>query len=375
MFSPIEDFLPFLVSLFIAVTLIQLVYYWGIFARLAFYKKKQPLSVDMPPVSIVISARDEYYNLKENLPLILQQEYPNYEVIVVDDCSDDDTAYLLKDLKKIYDHLVIVSVCNPVNFFSGKKFPLSVGIKSAKNDILLLTDADCKPASKNWLMHMQQNYNAQTDIVLGYSPYNKNKTILSTLIQYDTINIAMQYLSYALAGHPYMGVGRNLSYRKSLFYKHNGFISHYHIRSGDDDLFINQAASKTNTRIEIHPESHTYSNPKETFREWITQKKRHLSSSKLYKFKFKFLLGFFGITQTIFYLLFAFLLFNTFSVDILLICFGLRLLTHLIIFKKVMIHLNEKKILLISPLLELFFILFNPLMMGINLLVKQKKWK
>jgi len=364
-----------LTGLFISCALIQIVYYWCVFSRFVFYKKKDEHIV-LNPVSVVICARNEYHNLKKNLPFIFEQVYPDFEVVVVNDCSEDDTEYLLKKFAEKYPNLKIATIYNNVNFFSGKKFPLSVGIKSAKNEILILTDADCCPSSNKWIETIQNKFTNNTEIVLGYGAYESTPGILNKLIRFDTITIALQYFSYALMGQAYMGVGRNLSYRKSLFYKNKGFTEHYKIRSGDDDLFINKAATKNNVRIAIHPESFTYSKPKATFREWFYQKKRHFSTSHLYKFKHKFLLGLYSLTQYAFYLLFIILLFKI-NDNILLVVsmFMLRLLSSLFVIKKTMKKLKEQNLLLFSPLFEIIFMLLNPIIVFSNLVSKNNKWK
>ena len=377
MFLDFQDFSIFLLIVFILFALssiVQLIYYWGVFRKLAFYKAKKK-TTKTQAVSVVICAKNEYYNLKENLPIILNQDYPDFEVVVVNDFSDDETTELLDDFKKKYPHLKVVNLTRNLNFFSGKKFPLSLGIKSAKNEILLLTDADCKPNSLKWIGQMASGFNLKTDIVLGYSPYKKEKGLLNSLIRFDTLHIAIQYLSYSLIGKTYMGVGRNLAYRRSVFYKNKGFSSHYKIQSGDDDLFINDVATKTNTSIEIRPESHTLSKASSTFSQWINQKRRHLSTSKYYKGKFKFLLGSYSLSQILFFASFFILIFYSFGFLIVITAFLLRLISQLFIIKKCMNRLNEKELLLLSPLFELMFIILNILFMISGMIFKQNKWK
>jgi glycosyltransferase involved in cell wall biosynthesis len=355
-------------------------YYWGIFSRLAFYKNKTKQN-QYKPISVVICAKNEYTNLKKNLTFILEQDYPDYEVVVVNDCSDDDTDYLLRSFSDKYPHLNVVNIVKNVNFFSGKKFALAVGIKSAKHDLLLLSDADCTPKSNKWIMEMQNNFTDKAEIVLGYSGYEKQKGFLNKLIRYDTIMTAMQYLSWSLAGVTYMGVGRNLAYNRQLFYKNKGFTSHYQIPSGDDDLFINQVAKKGNTRIEISAQSQTFSSPKKTFNDWYRQKKRHYSTGFLYKTSHKMMLGIFSLSQVLFYVTMAVLLtlliIKASYLNIILVCslYVLRLATQMFIFKKTMNKLDEKNLLLISPVLDILFIILATIMAMSNKVVKENKWK
>ena len=366
------------IALFITGLIIQLIFFWGIFSRLAFYKAPPPTEEKQPPVSVVIAARNEYVQLKKNLPAILTQKYPDFEVVVVNHASNDETADYLKELQNRYPQLKVVNIERDLNFFHGKKFPLSIGIKSAAHDILLLTDADCKPATSQWIHHMASHYNEQTEIVIGYGPHNKTKGFLNRMIRYDTLITALQYLSFALAGKPYMGVGRNLSYRKSLFLKNKGFISHYDIASGDDDLFINQVARKENTRVELSPNSFVYSEPKHRFNEWFRQKQRHLTTGKKYKPQYKFLLGLFTASLGFYYIGWIALLAITTKIIVWGILAGgllLRCITRIIIYKKVSFRLQEKQILLFSLVWEPFHFILMATAGFLGSFTKQARWK
>lgn len=361
-------------SVFSLALLIQLIYIWGIFARLSFYKPKVDKRVEKP-VSVVITSRDDYYYLKNHLPAILTQDYQEYEVVVVNDHSDDETDDLLKILSDQYPHLKVINMSNSVMFYPGKKFPLSIGIKSAKNEILLLTDADCTVYSKDWIRNMQQGFDDSTQLILGYGPYQPQKGFLNTLIRFYSFFTALQYLSFALAKMPYMGVGRNLAYRKSLFYQNKGFIKHYQVASGDDDLFVNETANKRNVKICVNPESFTYSIPKTTFSQWISQKRRHISAGKLYKAKHQFFLSLYPFSLLVFYGLFTWQMISGFLFYYVLGMLGLRLISFLIIQKTSMNKLKEKNLFLISPILELFIFLLNSLLVISNTIYKKNQWK
>ncbi|HOZ51006.1 MAG TPA: glycosyltransferase [Chitinophagaceae bacterium] len=295
----------FVFSFFVAI---QLFYYLFFFSRLAFYKKKEERLMEPNfPVSIIVCAFNEEANLKKNLPLLLKQNYfknnrPYFEVLVVNDNSEDDTFYLLNQLQEQYPHLHVVNLTQEAKLIPGKKFPLSMGIKSARFEHLLLTDADCLPAGNKWLSEMAINFSSTKKIVLGYSPYIKHEGWLNKKIRFETVHSAMQYLSYAMAKIPYMGVGRNLGYMREIFNNNKGFSSHHQIVSGDDDLFINQVANSSNTTITISPDSFTYSEPKKTEEEWHYQKKRHLSTGRYYKGKHKFLLGLYAFSHFAFWM-------------------------------------------------------------------------
>jgi glycosyltransferase involved in cell wall biosynthesis len=258
--------------LFCLLLTIRLFYISYFFARLAFYKAKPKTSFRTNAVSVIVCARDEAANLAKNLPGILVQEYNStHQVIVVNDNSFDDTKYLLEKLEKEFRQLHVIELTQEAMMIPGKKFPLSIGIKTAKHEIVLLTDADCVPASEHWINSMQAVYEDDTEIVLGYGAYHKKVGLLNKLIRWETFHSALQYFSYALAGNTYMGVGRNLSYKKEIFYRHKGFSAHNNIPGGDDDLFINMAATKTNVKINIDEDSFTLSHPAESFSQWRKQ--------------------------------------------------------------------------------------------------------
>jgi glycosyltransferase involved in cell wall biosynthesis len=349
---------------FAAVSCIQLLYYLFFFSRLAFYKQKKKLQTQEHPVSVIICARDEDENLARNLPGALVQNYrTSHEVIVVNDNSLDDTKYILQELKKTFKELHIVELTQEAKFITGKKYPLSIGIKEANHEIVLLTDADCVPASENWMQKMQEGFSDNTEIVLGYGAYQKQPGLLNKLIRFETFHTALQYLSYALAGLPYMGVGRNLSYKRDLFFKAKGFSSMNHVPGGDDDLFINKVAKGKNTAIVIDKEAHTLSVPKTTWGKWMQQKTRHYSTAKYYEPVFKFLLGLYSFTQFLFYpLFFTVLLF--FNWQWALIIFGVRFLIQAIVFYKTMKKLNEADLwplfLFFDLWMFLYYIIFIP---------------
>ena len=291
-----------LIGLFAAVIAIQVFYYLFFFLRLAIYKKPKKTVHVEHPISVVICARDEAHNLANTLPGVLVQEYSTtHEVVLVNDNSEDETKYLLDEFKKSFKNLNPVLLTQEAKMIAGKKFPLSMGIKSAKNETLLLTDADCLPASEHWMRLMQDGYDEGKEIVLGYGAYKKKPGLLNKLIRFETFQTALQYFSYALAGLPYMGVGRNLSYKRELFIMNKGFSSINQIPSGDDDLFINQVANRRNTAIVVDHDAHTLSEPKSRFKDWMTQKYRHYTTSKYYKKKHVFLLGLYAISQFLVY--------------------------------------------------------------------------
>lgn len=367
--------------------LIQMCYFWGLFSRLAFFNKKK-YDNDKPkyePVSVIVCAKDAYEYLIELVPRILSQDYPEFELVIVNDCSTDETTDYLKALVDQRPDINVVSLTQSLNFFHGKKFPLSMGIKSAKHDLLLLTDADCLPENDQWIKSMVGAYKNGTEVVLGYSPYFTRKGLLNKLIRFDTLYTAIQYLSMALANMPYMGVGRNLSYRRELFYKNKGFTSHYTIPSGDDDIFVSQVANKHNTRIFIDPECHVESEPKHTFSSWIRQKRRHYSTANMYKRSTNIILGML-LSSRLFYYASAVTLFclpeafvcNT-GCPLYYVAIGGFMLLHGIsmdwIYIKSAKQLGEKNLgLFFTPVYDVFFTLFTTILGIRNTFFKPKGW-
>ncbi|GCD76989.1 glycosyl transferase family 2 [Thermaurantimonas aggregans] len=252
------------------------------------------------PVSLIVCARNELENLQKNLPKWVSQKYPELEVIVVNDRSWDDSRFYLEEQASQHSNLKIVTVPDNDNYWAGKKLALTLGIKAAKHDIVLLTDADCAPASEYWVQHMMKGYtDPSVEIVLGYGRYQNEKGLLNLIIRMETLHTAWQYLTAAWAGWPFMGVGRNLSYRKELFFKNKGFYKHMHIASGDDDLFINEVATRQNTQVVIHPEAVTVSIPKKTWAEYIYQRRRHFSTSSHYRTGSKIFLASYQVSRLV----------------------------------------------------------------------------
>lgn len=324
------------------VTIIQVVYYLYFFRRLAFYRLAPEGLYHQQPVSVVICARDEAANLAKNLPGVLVQEYVDkHELILVNDNSIDETKYLIEALQKDFPQLQMLELKQEAKFITGKKFPLSMGIKSAKYDIVLLTDADCVPASEFWMQKMVSRFQHGAEIVLGYGAYYKRKGLLNKIIRFETFHTALQYFSYALAGIPYMGTGRNLAYKKAVFIRNKGFSAHNHLPGGDDDLFINAAATSRNTEVVIDKDAFTLSEPKTSWREWMKQKQRHFTTSKYYKPKHKFLLGLYAASHFLFFLLLiASVVF--FSWEITIGVFILRSIIQGVIWYNAMKKLNEQ---------------------------------
>ena len=349
-----------IIGIFLLSFIIQILYYLIIFT--AGLKKSTPLNQrtkKYPPVSVIICAKDEAENLQKFLPKILEQDYPDYEVIVVNDCSEDDTEIILKAFQKKYKHLKISTILKDPVFNHGKKLALTVGIKAAKNELLLLTDADCYPASEHWIKYMMRHFNKDTNITLGVGLYEKKPGFLNMFIRFETAFIAMQYISLARRGRPYMGIGRNLAYKKELFFKNKGFGPFNQLKSGDDDLFINKTAHKKSTVTETDPKSFTYSIPELSWKNWVRQKKRHLTTGKFYQQSTKRILGIEFLTRILLNLCFIVALFIYSFPEYLLAIYLIQLVVKAIVYNIAFRRLNEKYLFLpslfIEPLIPLLY--------------------
>ena len=356
----------------IGVAFIYQIYFYLRYLRLGGKVTFQTDSdVQLPAVSVIVCAHNEYDNLQDYLSILLEQDYPCYEVIVVDDSSEDGSDLLLERWSRQYGNLYHTFVPRGARVLSNKKLALTIGIKAAHYDYLLLTDADCRPESKYWIREMMKGFsNEQTELVLGFSPYFEKKGLLNHIIGYDTLFNGLQYMGMARAGKPYMGVGRNLAYKRETFFSVGGFKGLLGNRAGDDDLFVNRIANAANTVVVNNPNSIVWSVPKTTWREWFHQKRRHLSVSPQYRTKSKIQLTLEPLSRGIFYasLLISAIVGNIELISIALALFLLRLLVSLIIINVSARRLNMRGYSLgliaydiILPLITLYMMLTQPL--------------
>ena len=358
-----------LLIIFAGTFLLQLTHFLVFFIRMT--QKQKPVVVEkLQPVSIIIAARNEEQNLLKFLPKIFEQDYPEFEIIVVNDRSWDKSIDVLQAFALKHNNLHLVEIPDHEKDGFAKKFAITLGIKAAKHELLVFIDADCYPNSKNWLKEMTSRHTGSKNLILGASPYLREKGLLNKVIRFDTAQIAVQYLSLAKAGIPYMGVGRNLSYTREVYNSVRGFKSHYHIPSGDDDLFVNQAGTKKNTTVVFSEEAITFSIPQKTFTGWWQQKKRHLTTGKHYKTFHKFLLTLYPASLVIMYVLLSFLLVMHNWWYIALGIVGFRMLLQMIIFSRPFSVMGSRDLILLAPFLEIVLLIVNPI-----LLFSKKKTK
>ena len=355
--------------IFSFVFLVQLCYYLFIYLKLARHKEQK--KTFSKAVSVVVCGYNEEQYWEALVDKLLEQDYPNFEIILVNDQSTDNTKFIFKQWEN-HPKIKLVDIAEDIKKGMGKKFALTLGIKAAKYKYLLLTDADCYPRDKDWISSMAQHFSNKT-IVLGYGAYEKHKGLLNKLVRFDTFQVAMQYFSYALIGKTYMGVGRNLAYKKSLFFDNKGFATHLHLPSGDDDLFIKEVATSNNTAIGIAHSSHTLSVPKMNWKSWIRQKSRHLSTGVYYKNYHKIMLGSWTLSQILFWLLFLVSLCWQHFIYLIISLFLIRLVVQMLVSYSIMIKLNEKDLIFLYPILEVLFIIFYFIFI-VNRMIKKKRF-
>lgn len=277
--------------------IIQLIYYFGLYNRIhthnkAVRKEEVHFSQELPPLSVIICARNESENLRKVLPMILEQDYPEFEVIVINNASTDETEDVLGYFEEKYPHLYHSFTPNSARYISHKKLALTLGIKASKHDWLVFTEINCRPASDKWLRLMARNFTPRTQVVLGYSSYERAKGWLHKRIAFDSLFTSLRYLGFALAGKPYIGIGRNLAYRKELFFNQKGFSSFLNLQRGEDDLFINQVATEENTRVETDINATMHMQPIERYKDWKEEKVSYMATARYYRGIQRWLLSF-----------------------------------------------------------------------------------
>lgn len=360
---------------FIAVVVIQFLYYIVVFGKFSF-AKPQTVNPKRVPISVIVCAKNEEENVKKFVPLLAEQDYHTFEIVLIDDASSDNTLEIFEEFEKQYPNIKLVKVENNEAFWGNKKFALTLGIKAAKYEYLLFTDADCYPTSKDWITSMSAQFTQQKNIVLGYGAYEKiSNSFLNKIIRFETLLTATQYFSWAKIGKPYMGIGRNMAYKREEFFKVRGFMDHMKIRSGDDDLFINQAANGDNTTICYVPDSFTYSTPKTRFKDWFTQKRRHVSTAKHYKLFDRNQLGLFYLSQLLFLLLPIVLLAFQYQWIAVVSIIGFRYLFAWLTLGFAAGKLKEKDVMYWFPIIEIVLIFTQLNVFITNTFSKPVHWK
>ncbi len=364
-----------LLYIFIGIAAIQLAYYLGVFGQFAF-AKAQKITPKRIPISVIVCAKNEEENVANFIPLLAEQNYPDFEIVLIDDASGDNTLEIFEQFEKQYPNVRLVKVENNEAFWGNKKYALTLGIKAAKKEYLLFTDADCYPTSKDWITAMSSQFTMQKTIVLGYGKYEKiANSFLNKIIRFENVLTTINYFSWAKLGQPYMGVGRNMAYKKEEFFNVNGFIDHMQIRTGDDELFINQAAKGKNTTIAYTPESFSISKPKTTFSDFFNQKRRQIATANYFPVMDQLRLGIFYASQLAFIVMAVILLAFQFEWIIVLSIFLVRYVVAWTVVGFSAGKLKENDIKWWFPIVEIVLIFTQANAYFTNLFSKPIHWK
>jgi len=345
-----------------------------LFMAITLATHKQPLSSTVTTnegVSVVIAVHNEYENLQQFLPSILNQSYSNFEVIIAcDRCTDGSVAFL-QSLH--HSALHIIEINTLTDSIQPKKAALTQAIQLAKHPWILATDADCYPVSNQWIDEMMKARNGK-GVCLGFSFYLPKPSFLNAFIQFETVLTALQYGAWALLGKPYMAVGRNLMYATELFINNKGFGKQANHLGGDDDLFVQNIATNSNVCISIKPSTFTISKPAEGFRQWWRQKHRHLHAGKQYPFGTLLGLSIYPISSALFHFITIYYLI-TLNFEPILVFYILRTCIFISIFTRIGYKWNVKLPVFFLAITEIVYLIYL-LFAGIyNLAVPIKKWK
>jgi len=357
----------------LAALVVLLFFHLVMFARLAFGKVEVDPVRDLP-VSLVICARSEARALEALVPMLMEQDHREFEVVVVNDRSEDDTWELLQVMKPLHPRLRPVNIQADEKFNYGKKLALGVGVRAAKYPNVLLTDADCVPASKDWISLMCAGFDKGKQIVVGHSPYAYQPGIANVLERYDGTMKTIQYMSFAMAGFPYMGVGRNLGYTGELFFHSKGAKRHGHLMSGDDDLFINEVARANNTAVVAVPDSFMTTRPTDGLGTWFRRKRRHYTTAAHYRFGHQVLLILLPLARTVFWAALLWLAIQGRWREV-LVGLSVELFVFLPITIAAMRRLQAGLLSWFAIPLEWLFLILDPLLYASTILVKPKRWK
>lgn len=328
----------------------------------------------LPPVSVILIVHNDAMWLRENLPYLLEQDYPNYELVVVDFVSQDDTSDVLKICSNHYALLKTVQFRQDVNSYRGKKYPLSIGIKSAQNDIILLSEPECVPKDFNWVRRMVEGYaNPETKIVLGYCGIRQKKSLFNALQVYDNLVYYLRFIAAALSGHPYTGNSCNLSYRRSFFFDHGAFYKHLSIAQGADDIFVNQNATHDNTAVILAPDSFTLTDAQPTLAKWMHKRRERTATRRFYSIRQKLQLIIYPLTVCLFYTSIVMLFINHLMPwQILAGVVALDWIWQIYMMHFATKHFGVKVLHWFAPLFEIYFIIANTILALTPLSLKKR---
>ena len=364
----------YLFYIFLVATVVQLLYHVLIFIRIWFYKESEHFNYE--PVSVIVSSKNQLDDLRSNLIYFLDQEYPKFEVIVINDASSDGTDDYLEELQKKYDYLKVVTNTIQENdrFNKGKKFGITLAIKSATHDNLLFSDADSYPSSTQWIKKMQASVSSKNQIVLAYSRLEKRKGLFNRLLRYESLYEGLLSFSCSLCGFPLLAQRRNIAYNRGLFFSINGFFSHLNLSRGEAKLFVDEASNSRNTAVCLSADAMTLSNKQKSYLEWFYHKRSYFHLVKRLRFSSLLILGMNFFSQLIFWLLIPILLIYQINTKWVLLAFSLRFCMQYIVYWKMCKFTNEYGLLWFLPLYEISLMLIHFMLYLSTFIKKVHDW-
>ncbi|TDQ29767.1 glycosyltransferase [Tenacibaculum caenipelagi] len=358
---------------FVVVTAIQIVYYLS-FSLFVFQKQENTLSNTNIPVSVIVYVKNNAKTLAEYIQNLTKQKHPNFEIVMVNNASNDTTLEIIENLQLEYPNIKVVNVKNTEAFWANKKYALTLGVKAATYEYLLFTELGSKALSKNWIDEITCYFSQEKSIVIGYQKLKRKKKSFSNLLfRFDHLSNTIQAFSYAKFGAPYKATNHNLAYTKEEFFKVNGYINHLALFMGEGDLFLKDAATNQNTIVATTPNSFVCSTKYLSFKEWFLQQKKQSILFSLYKPKHKFLLSFFKLSKFLFYVLAVCITYINWKIALPLII-SYYLIQYIIV-GKLATKLQERNTILLLPLLEVCLVLLQIIIFISNQISKPKHWK
>lgn len=209
---------------------------------------KSTISADNnEPISVVILAHNNAEALDLHLPAILTQDYEfGFEVIVVSEQGDLATEAVVSHYSNS-PRLRSTFVPAHSLFMSKQKLSVSLGVKAAKNEWVILLDAECTPQTDTWLKAIARNFGENTDMVIGYSNYASTAKPFYRFVRLHTMCYLM---NQARRGTAYRTNGTNIAFRKSMFVNGDGYRGNLQYRNGEYDFVVNKYAKQGNTLVE-----------------------------------------------------------------------------------------------------------------------------
>jgi len=323
-------------------------------------------------VSLIITANNKAGELKENLEYFLNQNYAPYEVIVVDECSEDDTQDVLAEMQQKYPGLRTTRIFPDTKFRSTKKLAINIGILAARYDIVLFAEINSRPASSSWVKAMASYFTPDTAVVLGYANYAAGKK----RVNFHRMYRFLRYLKMLLLvkGKTYvLGDGYNMAYRKGLYLANKVFSKNSQSYAGYDNEIVRILSKAGKVRVAKN---------KDTFIEIKGSRKKTCSEDFTYycfnrrrwELPIKLKANADNFLRMVFYIL-SFLLINVkFLQNYVIIGILLTFLMDFVTLNIYLKHLKQKKLFLTSFIISSIGFLYR-WYYNVNSIFTNKKWR